>query len=112
MHPISLDYFKMHCCKNDTTSPRCFNSDLIRTLQPVQGRVSWPGGPAVGHTAVGCIEGRTAHMVTLQEERQQLMQQLATFGVLQFHGQSVALLLSLFRREKKRKNGYTKEYIF
>lgn len=100
MHPISLDYFKMHCCKNDTISIHCFNSDLITALQPVQGRVSWPGGPAVGYTAVGCIEGRTAHMVTLQEERQRLMQQLATLGVLQFHGQSVALLLNLFIRRK------------
>lgn len=93
----------MHCCKNDKISTQCFNSDLSRALQPVQGRVSWPGGLAAGYTAAGCIEGRTEHMVTLQEERQRLMQQLATLGVLQFHGQSVELLLSLFRAKKDNK---------
>lgn len=62
---------------------------------PVLGRGSWPGGPAAGHTAGGCIEGRTERMVTLQEEHQWLMQ-LVTLGVLQFHGQSVELLLILF----------------
>lgn len=65
--------------------------------------MSWPGGPAAGCTAVGCTEGRTEHMVTLQEERQRLMQQLATLGVLQFHGQRVELLLSLFRGKGDKK---------
>lgn len=64
--------------------------------------MSWPGGPAAGHTVVGCIEGRTEHMVTLQEGRQRLMQQVATSGVLQFHGQSAELLLSLFRVKKNK----------
>lgn len=59
--------------------------------------MSWPEGPAAGHTAAGCIEGRTEHMAMLQGEHQQLMLQLATFGVLQFRGQTVELLLSLFR---------------
>lgn len=36
-------------------------------------------------------------MVTLQEVRQRLMQQLATLGVLHFHGQSVEPPPSLFR---------------
>lgn len=72
----------------------------MTALQPVQGRASWPGGPAAGCTAVGCTEGRTARMVTLQEERRRLMQQLAALGALQFHGQSAALLLNLFRRRK------------
>lgn len=93
----------MYCCKNDTISTQFFNSDLSIALQPVQDRVSWPGGPAAGHTAVGCIEGRIEHMVTLQEERQRLMQRLATLGVLQFHGQSVEPLLSLFRGKKDKK---------
>lgn len=92
----------MSCCKKDTISTQCFNSNLSIAFQPVLGRLSWPGGPAAGHTAVGCIEGRTEHMVTLQEERQRLMQQLATSRVLQFHGQSVELLLSLFRGGEKR----------
>lgn len=74
-----------------------FNSYFCIRLQPVRGRVSWPGGPAAGHTAVGCIEGRTEHMVMLQEEHQQLMLQLATLGELQFHDQSAELLLSLSR---------------
>lgn len=100
MHPISLDYFKMHRRKNDTISIQCFNSDVTTAVQPVRGRASWPGGPAAGCTAVGCTEGRTAHMVTLQEERRRLMQQPAALGALQFHGQSVALLLNLFRRRK------------
>lgn len=72
--------------------------------------MSWPGGPAAGHTVVGCIEGRTEHMVTLQEGRQRLMQQVATSGVLQFHGQSAELLLSLFR-VKKNNSVYAKNKI-
>lgn len=74
-----------------------FGSYFCIRLPPVRGRVSWPGGPAAGHTAVGCIEGRTEHTVKLQEEHQQLMLQLATSGELQFHDQSVELLLSLSR---------------
>ena len=49
-------------------------------------------------------------MVTLQEGRQRLMQQVATSGVLQFHGQSAELLLSLFR-VKKNNSVYAKNKI-
>lgn len=74
-----------------------FDSYSCIRLPPVRGRASWPGGPAAGHTAVGCIEGRTEHTGMLQEEHQQLMLQLVTLGELQFHDQSVELLLSLNR---------------
>lgn len=62
---------------------------------PAQGRVSWPGWPAAGCTAVGCTEGRTEGRGTLPVGPQLLTLQLASWGLLKYHGQSAEPLLSL-----------------
>lgn len=69
--------------------------------------MTWPGGPAAGHIAVGCTEGRTERRAMLPEGPQLLMLQLATWGVLKYRDLSAAPLLSLLRGKKLRdKNIY------
>lgn len=52
--------------------------DRGEDVLPVQGKASWPGWPAAGCTAVGCIEGRTEDRGMLPAGPPLLTLQLAT----------------------------------